>query len=90
LATHPSALKRHRQSLKRRARNQQTESKIKNLLKKARTAAEAKDQQTSQSSLKEINQALDKAVNKGVLKRNTASRKLSRVARAIHRSLSGA
>jgi small subunit ribosomal protein S20 len=84
LAQHDSAIKRHRQSLKRRTKNQQVKSRIKTLLKKVRSAVASKNREAALAQLKEANRALDKAVSKGVLKRNTASRGISRLARAVH------
>ncbi|MFQ5849386.1 MAG: 30S ribosomal protein S20 [Candidatus Binatia bacterium] len=85
MAVHKSVIKRHRQSLKRRARNQQIKSRIKSLIKKARSAIESQDRDTALAQLREVNRALDKAGSKGVLKRNTASRRLSRLARSVAR-----
>jgi len=84
LAVHKSVIKRHRQSLKRRARNQEIKSRIKTLIKKVRRSIEMKDPATAQTQLRDVNKALDKAVSKGVVKHNTASRRLSRLAHAVH------
>ena len=82
MAIHPSAIKRHRQSLKRMGRNREVKSAIRTLIKKARQAIEAKDRGQVSAQLREVNRALGKAVSKGILKRNTASRWLSRLARS--------
>ena len=84
MAKHESAIKRHRQSLKLRDRNQQIKSKIRTLMKRVRTAVTAKNRELAVAQLKEVNRALDKAVSKGALKKNTASRGVSRLARAVH------
>jgi small subunit ribosomal protein S20 len=84
LAKHESAIKRHRQSLKLRERNQRVRSKIRTLIKRVRTAVAAKNRDVAVTQLKEANRALDKAVSKGALKKNTASRGISRLARAVH------
>jgi small subunit ribosomal protein S20 len=52
------------------------------LIKKARQAIESKNQDTA-AHIQAVNQALDKAVNKGIIKRNTASRWLSRLSRSV-------
>lgn len=83
MAEHPSVIKRHRQSLKRRERNQRTKSTIKTLIKRVRSAVLNKDKDTALVQIREVNQVLYKAVSKGVLKRNAAARKLSRLARAV-------
>ena len=87
MANHRSAVKRHQQSLRRRRRNQSLESSVKTLVKKVRAAIDSKDPEAIAVKIKEVNGLLDKAVVKGVIKRNTASRKLSRLARAGHRTL---
>jgi len=83
LAVHPSVIKRHRQSLKRRARNVETKSKLRSLIKTARQAIAAKDTEAASLQLRSIDKALGKAVVKGVIRRNTASRWLSRLSHSI-------
>jgi small subunit ribosomal protein S20 len=82
LAIHTSVIKRHKQSLTRRARNIETKSKLRTLIKKARLAIEAKDSNNALTQIREVNRALGKAVSKGVIKNNTASRWLSRLSRS--------
>lgn len=82
MVIHKSAIKRHRQSLQRRARNVETKSKIRTLIKRARQAIETKNQETAASQIRAVNKALGSAVNKGAIKRNTASRWLSRLSRS--------
>jgi len=82
LAVHTSVIKRHQQSLKRRARNIETKSKLRTLIKKTRQAIESKNAETASLQLRAVNKALSKAVSKGVIKHNTGSRWLSRLSRA--------
>jgi len=84
VADHPSALKRHRQSLKRRARNQATKTRLRHLVRDVRTAIAGKDGAAAAEQLKAASKELDKAVTKGVLHRNSAARKISRLAHAVH------
>jgi len=86
LAVHPSVIKRHQQSLKRRVRNVETKSKLRTLVKKARQAIESKNQETASIHIRAANKALGKAVSKGIIKRNTASRWLSRLSRSAART----
>lgn len=88
MADHPSVEKRHRQSLKRRTRNIEIKSRLRTLVKKTRQAIEAKNSEAAASQIKTVNKALGKAVSKGVVKKNTASRWLSRLSRSAHRSKS--
>jgi small subunit ribosomal protein S20 len=85
LAIHPSAIKRHRQSLKRRATNKEVKSRIRTLIKKARQAVASKDNDQISVRLREVSRELGKAVSKGILKHNTASRWLSRLSRSATR-----
>lgn len=59
-------------------------SKIKTLSKKVETAIAANDKTTAVSALKDATVAIDKACSKGVLHRNTAARKVSRLAKAVN------
>jgi small subunit ribosomal protein S20 len=88
LAVHPSVIKRHRQSVKKRIRNIDTRSRIRTLIKKARQAIDAKNQETALVQLRAVDKALGKAVSKGIIKRNTASRWLSRLSRSASRMAS--
>lgn len=88
MADHPSVEKRHRQSLKRRTRNIEIKSRLRTLVKKARQAIEAKNSEAAASQIQTVNKALGKAVSKGVVKKNTASRWLSRLSRSAHRGKS--
>jgi small subunit ribosomal protein S20 len=89
LITHQSAIKRHRQSLKRRARNTETKSKLRTLIKRARQAIDSRNQESAKSQIQAVNKALGKAVTKGIIKSNTASRWLSRLSRSADRIAAG-
>ena len=82
MAVHPSVIKRHQQSLKRRARNIEMKSKLRSLIKKTRQAIESKNVEMVSIQLRAVNKALGNAVSKGIIKNNTASRWLSRLSRA--------
>lgn len=85
MQVHQSAIKRHRQSLKKRARNIEAKSRIKTLIKKARQAMDSKNNESISAQILAVNKALGKAVSKGILKKNTASRWLSRLSRSAGR-----
>ena len=82
MATHKSAVKRHRQSLVRRERNRTTRAGVKTEIKKAQTALTQGDQNSSRSALKAAESTLSKAARKGVIHWKTAQRKISRLAKA--------
>jgi len=83
VANHPSALKRHRQSEKRRLRNRAIKSRLRRLVRDVRTAISTRDHAAAAGRLATAARALDKAVTKGVLHRNNAARRISRLARAV-------
>jgi small subunit ribosomal protein S20 len=83
VANHPSALKRHRQSIKRHARNQIVKTRVRNLLRAVRDAIRSGDRTAARAEFARAARALDKAVVKGVLHRNNASRRIARLARAV-------
>jgi len=78
-----SAEKRHRQSLKRRARNVHFRSTVKSALKKVRDAVEAKDPAKAKDAFKGAEKALKKAATKNAIHRRNASRHVSRLAKAV-------
>jgi small subunit ribosomal protein S20 len=82
--------KRYRQSLKRHDRNQATKSRIKTLMKKVLSTVEGGDSAVAEAQLRAAASALQKAGRKRVLHPNTAARRVSRLARAVHKSKSAA
>jgi small subunit ribosomal protein S20 len=83
VADHASALKRHRQSEKRRARNQAIKTRMRRLVREVRDAIGSRDAAAAKKTLAEASRFLDKAVTKGVLHRNTAARRISRLSHAV-------
>lgn len=85
MANHPSALKRHRQSVKRQARNSAVKARLRRLVRGVRSAIGSGDSAAARTQLAVASQALDKAVTKGVLHRNNASRRIARLTQAVGR-----
>lgn len=83
MATHKSAEKRARQNEKRRLRNKAVQTGLKRGIKSVRQAIEAKDPEAAAQTLTQVAPAIDKAASKGVIHRKTASRKISRLAKAV-------
>ena len=81
---HKSTIRRARQSERRRQRNRATLSAVKSIVKKVHDALGAKKYDDAKVSLREATAALAKAVTKGVLKPNTASRRISRLNRRVN------
>jgi len=86
MAIKKSAKKAVRQSLKRRARNLIYKRKIKNLLKKIKNLLSQKKIEEAKSLLPQIYKFLDKAAKVGIIKKNTAGRKKSRITKLIKKS----
>ena len=79
MASHASALKAHRQSLKNRDRNRQFRSRLRSTLKNVRAAIDGGDAAAAKDSLKQSISLIDKMVAKGVIHRNAAGRYKSRL-----------
>jgi small subunit ribosomal protein S20 len=79
VATHASALKAHRQSLKNRERNRQYRSRLRAALKAVRTALDGKDIAAAKTALKETVSLVDRMASKGIIHRNAAGRYKSRL-----------
>jgi small subunit ribosomal protein S20 len=77
---HTSTIKRARQAEKRRQRNRAMLGAVKGSMKKVLIAVNEKDGEAAKVSLREATSALSKAVTKGIIKPNTASRRISRLA----------
>lgn len=84
MATHKSAEKRDRQSLKRRERNSSGKSAIKTKIKSVLSALGSKDKEAASNALKVAVPALDKAAAKGVIHKRNASRRISRLTKKIN------
>ena len=82
-----SAKKAFRQSLKRRARNIQKKEKIKNLLKEVRSLISQKKIEETKKLLPQVYKLLDKAAKIGLIKKNTAARKKSRITKLINKNV---
>ena len=83
MAQHASALKRHRQSEKRRARNKGLKTQLRHIVRSVRASIEKKDPKDAATTLATASKALSKAASKGVIHRNAASRKIARLSRAV-------
>jgi small subunit ribosomal protein S20 len=83
LANTRSAEKRNRQSQKRRVRNQGVRTRVKSAVKKVRENLERGELAAAQEAFLAAARVIDQASSKGVVHRNTASRKIARLAKAV-------
>lgn len=79
MANHVSALKRARQTTTRTTANRANQSRLRSALRGMRTALAAGDKKAADQMFRETASAIDKAVQKGVLHKNTAGRYKSRL-----------
>jgi small subunit ribosomal protein S20 len=84
MANHFSALKRARQTTKRTARNRANTSRLRGTLRDLRESLAKGDKTVTEQVFRQTVSALDKAVQKGVLHNNTASRYKSRLSARLH------
>ncbi len=85
VAIHKSAIKRDRQSKVQRLRNAGYKTMAKNAVKELRLAIANKKIEDANLSLNKAVSTLQKVQSKGVLHKNTASRKISRLTRQINK-----
>jgi small subunit ribosomal protein S20 len=83
LANHKSAEKRARVSARRNAINARTLASVRTLEKRVRKAITAKDKDESTKALLAFESTVAKAAQKGRVPSRTASRKVSRLSKAI-------
>lgn len=79
-----SAMKRARQAEKRNLRNTAVRSAVKTIIKKVESAISSGNKEDAGKTLIDVIRTLDKAASKGVIHRNTASRKISRLTRKVN------
>jgi len=84
LATHASALKRARQSEKKRLRNASIKSALKTQAKKVLQAVESKKPDEARKALSAAIPAFQRAAGKGVIPKKTASRKISHLTKIVN------
>ena len=83
MANIKSQIKRIRTNEKRRQRNLAVKSELKTLVRRTRAAVEAGDKEAAIEALRIASRKLDKAVSKGVIHRNQAANRKSKLARRV-------
>ena len=84
MPNHKSAEKRVRQNAKRRARNRQEMSVIRTATKKVHAAIDAKDIDAQIATFPVAIRTLSRAAARGFIHKNTAARKISRLAKVVY------
>ncbi|MDA0262300.1 MAG: 30S ribosomal protein S20 [Proteobacteria bacterium] len=83
MAHHKSAIKRMNRTLRRTEINKARRTRIRTGIKKVEAAVMAGDSGTAKEALQAVQPVLMRGVGKGIVKSNTASRKLSRLSASI-------
>lgn len=78
-----SQIKRLRQAEKRRLRNKSIKSEVKTYIKKFEASLSAGNIEEAEKLFKLAQKKIDKAASKGVFHKNTASRKVAKLARKL-------
>ena len=81
-----SALKAHRQNVKRREHNRTMRSKLRTALKSIRASLDAKDVTAVKEALNKTVSLVDKMATKGMIHRNTAGRYKSRLSTRLQKA----
>jgi small subunit ribosomal protein S20 len=82
-----SAMKRVKQDKVRALKNKSTKNTLKTLTKKLESEVANKSAEGAETALKKVLSAIDKAARKGIIHRNTASRKKSALAKLVNSML---
>jgi small subunit ribosomal protein S20 len=87
MANIKSSKKDLKRNHKNRTRNTEVKSALKTYVKKVRTAAAGADPKAIDSALIVATKAIDKAVQRGVIHKNQAARRKSRIAKAANAAI---
>ena len=85
MASHDSALKAHRQNVRRREHNRQLRTRLRSALRDIRAAIDGGDPAKVKDALRDTISLVDKMAGKGLIHRNTAGRYKSRLASRVAR-----
>lgn len=83
VAHHKDAIKRIKQNEHRRARNRHYRSRMRNRIKALRQAVATGDVEQAQTELRQAISIIHRVASKGVIHRNQAARRISRLNRAV-------
>jgi small subunit ribosomal protein S20 len=83
VASHESALKAHRQNVKRREHNRQLRTRLRSALRDIRAAIDTGDPKNVKDALRATISLVDKMAAKGLIHRNTAGRYKSRLSTRV-------
>ncbi len=83
MANHKSAVKRAKQSEARRLRNRMRKTRMKNVIKEVQEAISSNSTELVMERLRQAVSTIDRTAGKGVIHKNNAARKISRLTRRV-------
>ena len=83
MANHKDAIKRNKQNLVRRMRNRAGRTRMRNQIKKVRSAVDAGDHAAAMEALRDATSTIQRIASKGIIHRNQASRRIARLNAAV-------
>ncbi len=83
MANHKSAIKRAKQNELRRVRNRSRKTRMKSVIRSLEEAITSNSRELAAERLRDAISVIDKTVSKGVIHKNTASRKISRLSHRV-------
>ncbi|MBO6838729.1 MAG: 30S ribosomal protein S20 [Alphaproteobacteria bacterium] len=83
MANHASALKRIRQTKKRTDRNMARRNRVRTFVRRVEEAIASGDKEAAEAAFKVAMPELHRSASKGVMRKDTASRKISRLAHRV-------
>ncbi len=84
MADHKSAIKKMRQDEKRRLRNKSYKTRVKTVVKKVEVAVKEQNREAAEKALHEAISMIDRVASKGVIHKNNAARKKSRLTKKVN------
>ena len=84
MANHKSAIKKMRQDEVRRLRNKSYKTRVKNVVKDVEAAIQAQDKEAAEKAFYEAVSVIDRVASKGIIHKNNAARKKSRLAKKVN------
>ena len=84
MANHKSALKRIRQSERRRKRNQHIRTQMRTMVKRCREALESGDASRANDAFKVAEREIRRAATRGIIPKQRADRSISRLAKSLN------
>ncbi|WP_284140456.1 MULTISPECIES: 30S ribosomal protein S20 [unclassified Virgibacillus] len=85
MANIKSAIKRVEVNNKKRLQNQSDKSDMRSQIKQVEKFVEAKDVENAQAALRQASKKIDKAVQKGIIHKNTGDRQKSRLTKQVNK-----